>query len=157
MAHPQHEFVRQRYNFSCGYCGVSETETGGELTVDHFQPVSAGGTDDDDNLVYACFRCNIYKSDFWRDSETSLYRLLQPMRDDFSLHFRQEETTGLLLPLTETGQFHLTLLHLNRPPLVQRRLRLYLTNAMLDLHEQEIAELERIIRLQETYIAVLES
>ena len=36
MAHPRHEEVRRRYGLRCGYCGVSEAETGGELTVDHF-------------------------------------------------------------------------------------------------------------------------
>jgi hypothetical protein len=58
MAHPRHEEVRERYGRCCGYCGVSETETGGELTIDHFRPVSASGDDSADNLVYACFRCN---------------------------------------------------------------------------------------------------
>jgi HNH endonuclease len=156
MAHSKHELVRQRYNFSCGYCGVTEVETGGELTVDHFQPTSADGTDDDDNLVYACFRCNLYKSDFWPDSETPEYRLLHPLLDDLTLHLAQDRETGLLLPLTDTGRFHLTLLHLNRPPLVQRRLRLYLMDAMLFLREQEVVELERIIEIQEEYIVVLE-
>jgi hypothetical protein len=126
------------------------------LTVDHFQPTSAEGGDDDDNLVYACFRCNIHKSDFWRDSETPVNRLLHPRLDDVTLHFQEDETTGVLLPLTETGGFHITLLHLNRPALIQRRLRLHLTNAILRIHEQEIAELEQIIRIQEAYISLLE-
>jgi hypothetical protein len=26
--------------------------------------VSPGGDDGDDNLVYACFRCNLFKADF---------------------------------------------------------------------------------------------
>ena len=32
------EKVRQRANFACEYCGVSETDTGDKLTVDHFNP-----------------------------------------------------------------------------------------------------------------------
>lgn len=64
MPHPRHQEVRQRYQRCCGYCGVTETEGGGELTVDHFRPVSAGGDDREENLVYACFRCNLYKGDF---------------------------------------------------------------------------------------------
>lgn len=63
VPHPKHERVRQRYDGRCGYCGLSEVDAGGELTVDHFRPVAAGGGDDDDNLVYACFRCNLYKGD----------------------------------------------------------------------------------------------
>ncbi len=56
MAHPSHEEVRRRYRQACGYCGVSETDAGGALTVDHYRPVADGGDDSEDNLVYACFR-----------------------------------------------------------------------------------------------------
>ncbi len=61
MAHPKLQTVRERYAFCCGYCGVSEADVGGELTVDHFRPVSAGVDHSDENLVYACVRCNQYK------------------------------------------------------------------------------------------------
>lgn len=46
--------LRQRYVFRCGYCGVTETEAGTELTEDHYQPVVRGGTNDLDNIAYAC-------------------------------------------------------------------------------------------------------
>lgn len=58
MSHPLFEAVQQRYRRSCGYCGVTETTAGGELTLDHYRPRSAGGSDDFDNLVYACIKCN---------------------------------------------------------------------------------------------------
>lgn len=61
MAHPQLPEIRARYGFRCGYCGVTEIDTGGELTVDHFRPLSAGGDNSEINLVYACVRCNQYK------------------------------------------------------------------------------------------------
>ncbi len=32
------ELVRQRAHFACEFCGVTETDVGGELTIDHFQP-----------------------------------------------------------------------------------------------------------------------
>lgn len=48
------EQVRQRANFACEYCGVTETDTGGQLTIDHFHPRSKGGDDDLDNLLYCC-------------------------------------------------------------------------------------------------------
>lgn len=35
--------VRQRANYACEFCSVSETDSGGELTIDHFQPVAKGG------------------------------------------------------------------------------------------------------------------
>jgi hypothetical protein len=50
MAHPKLQMVRTRYAFCCGYCGVSEADAGGELTVGHFHPVAAGGDHSDENL-----------------------------------------------------------------------------------------------------------
>lgn len=34
--------VRQRAEGACEYCGVTETDSGGPLTVDHFQPQARG-------------------------------------------------------------------------------------------------------------------
>lgn len=64
MAHPKLETVRQRYGGRCGYCGVTEIDAGAELTVDHYRPSSAGGDEADDNLIYACTKCNLYKGEF---------------------------------------------------------------------------------------------
>ena len=52
--------LRQLYRFRCGYCGVSETEAGAELTVDHFQPRSVQGADTVANCVYCCHACNAF-------------------------------------------------------------------------------------------------
>lgn len=37
--------IRQRANFRCEFCGVTETDVGGELTIDHFKPLKSGGAD----------------------------------------------------------------------------------------------------------------
>jgi 5-methylcytosine-specific restriction endonuclease McrA len=59
------EQVRRRANFACEFCGASETDVGGQLTIDHFQPKSKGGNDSLENLLYSCIRCNQYKQDYW--------------------------------------------------------------------------------------------
>jgi hypothetical protein len=110
---------RLRYDFRCGYCGVSETNLGAEMTVDHFQPRVHGGDDSHDNLVYCCHACNEFKGDYWQ-VEPDL-RLLHPLLDDLTLHYR-EQADGTLLALTERGANHLQVLHLNRPELVAFRL-----------------------------------
>ncbi len=46
------ESIRRRASFACEFCGVSETDVGGLLTVDHFHPKAKGGSDDPDNLIY---------------------------------------------------------------------------------------------------------
>jgi CRISPR/Cas system Type II protein with McrA/HNH and RuvC-like nuclease domain len=125
LAHPKHKQVRQRDDFRCGYCEVSEVDTGGELSVDHYQPSSAGADDSDENLVYACFKCNQFKGDFFptpEEREKGL-RVLHPRVDDIASHLRENQATGEREPLTETGRFHITLLQLNRPALVAHRLK----------------------------------
>ena len=134
MAHPKHQYVRERFNYHCGYCGVSEVDAGGELTVDHYQPVSAHGDDSDTNLVYACVRCNLYKSDYWPTPQEAAagLRVLHPLRDDLALHLR-ENVSGHLEALTDSGRAHLSILKLNRSQLVAYRLREKAT-------QQQIAE-----------------
>lgn len=46
-----------RLEGACWFCG------GGAETVDHAKPRSRGGSNRDDNLYPACFRCNNLKSD----------------------------------------------------------------------------------------------
>jgi 5-methylcytosine-specific restriction endonuclease McrA len=59
------ELVRATYNYQCGYCGVTEMLAGGRLEIDHFHPVSHGGLESTDNLIYACTTCNRFKGDYW--------------------------------------------------------------------------------------------
>lgn len=113
--------VRTAYDGRCGYCGVHETSVGGELEVDHFHPQAAGGSDDVENLVYACTACNRFKGDYAPapNAPVSL-QLIHPLRDDLSVHV-EETAHGRLVGLTPRGWFHIQRLHLNRPLLVERR------------------------------------
>ena len=160
MSRPLFEAVREHYRQSCGYCGVTETTVGGELTLDHYRPRAAGGSDELDNLVYACIKCNQYKSDFWPD-DVDLdqgRRLLQPGIDDVSMHLFEDEATGRLQGLTPTGVFHILVLRLNRQQLVAHRVARRLQKVLEEkvrLLEQQNAELERTIAAQERYLDVL--
>ena len=160
MAHPKHEQVRRRYRERCGYCGVAEIDAAGELTVDHHRPTSSGGDDSDDNLVYCCSRCNLYKGDFFPSEEDQQHnrRVLHPLKDELEKFVRYNEDTGELEPLTDTGKFHITLLHLNRPALVAYRNRqryFALLAARRELIEAENLQLRAVISAQEQYIALL--
>ena len=110
--------VRSIYVMRCGYCGLSEAEIGAELTFDHFQPRSAGGSDEAENTVYACHACNEFKGDFWGDTDDT--RLLHPLRDDLKLHIR-ERGDGMLEGITSAGKRYINQLQLNRTPLVLYR------------------------------------
>ena len=160
MAHPRHARVRQRYHYRCGYCGVSEADTGGELTVDHYRPRAADGDESAINLVYACIKCNQFKGNFFPNADDLQHgrRVLHPMQDDFSVHLCENAQTGHLEPLTETGRFFITLLQLNRPALVEHRLRRWLAALLAEkqrILEAENAQLRAIIAAQERYVAHL--
>lgn len=115
------EQVRQRANFACEFCGVTEMDTGGELTLDHYQPQAKGGQDSLDNLLYCCARCNQYKADYWQVKLDDPV-LWNPRREPASQHFLELDD-GTLHPLTTIATFTLKRLRLNRAPLVAYRLR----------------------------------
>ena len=124
---------------------MSEESAGGELTIDHYQPVSAGGDNSDDNLVYACWRCNLYKSDNFPSAAGIAigYGLLHPLLDDVSAHILANEITGDPEPRTETGHFHILTLHLNRPALIIHRQRYWLRSLSDDALRMNVEDVQR--------------
>lgn len=82
-----------RDKFTCVYCGyVADTfEKWRYLTVDHFKPRSAGGTDDQSNLVTACVDCNLIKSgEVFPTLEAARVKMrayLAKERADYDKHF----------------------------------------------------------------------
>lgn len=114
------EQVRQRADFACEFCGVRENDAAGQLTIDHFQPKSAGGEDSLENLLYCCMRCNLYKSDYWPSTPDSPV-LWNPRLEPSTKHF-VELDDGMFYPLSTKGAFTLQRLRLNRPPLIAYRL-----------------------------------
>lgn len=51
--------IYERDAGACQYCGDTE----GPFHVDHIEPLSRGGSHDDDNLCLACRTCNLSKKD----------------------------------------------------------------------------------------------
>jgi hypothetical protein len=48
--------IFKRDQFTCRYCGNKSPKA--ILEIDHLHPLSAGGTDDPENLITACYECN---------------------------------------------------------------------------------------------------
>ena len=113
--------MRERAGFACEYCGVTETDAAGLLTVDHFQPQAQSGPDTLDNLLYCCTRCNQYKADYWPPT-TNDPALWNPRLTPADTHF-VTLADGQLFALTPIGTFTLWRLRLNRPQLVAHRLQ----------------------------------
>ena len=128
----------------------------GELTVDHYQPVSKGGDNQNENLVYACVRCNLYKSDYWatEDDINAGHFVLHPQHDKIEQHFQENELTGELEALTETGQFHITLLDLNRLQLIAHRQRVWIQSLSDEIQhslQKELSDLKTELQAYTRY------
>ena len=85
--------VEVRAGRRCEYCRLHSALQGATFHVDHIQPLSAGGTDDFENLSCACPTCNLAKSNraTLADPETGdLVPMFHPRRDNWSDHFRFE-------------------------------------------------------------------
>jgi hypothetical protein len=150
--------VRQQYNFACGYCGVSEIDVGSELEIDHFHPISQGGSDELENLVYACPACNRNKATYWPAPDTPTHlNLLHPLTDNLETHIRLLPD-GYLAGLTSRGWFHIEWLHLNRLQLVALRQKQTLyqrTQALIEEMQQINRQLQNLIAAQEQELDIL--
>jgi hypothetical protein len=143
------EQVRTRAGFAYEYCGVTETDAGGLLTVDHCRPKVRGGTDALDNLLYCCYRCNLYKADYWPEQPTGP-RLWDPRQEPRSVHFLTL-LDGTLYAITAVGQITLRRLRLNRPALVAYRLRARERNEpehLLERYRDLVTSLEQLYEQQ---------
>lgn len=141
--------VRERANYACEYCEVTENDSAGQLTVDHFHPQSLGGSDTLDNLIYCCNRRNQYKADYWpRDAGAPT--LWNPRNQSIADHF-VELADGRLFALTNVGRFSLQPLNLNRPPLIAYRLqkRQRVEEQQLLSRYRDIVHLLQQLRVQE--------
>jgi hypothetical protein len=127
------EQVRQRAQYACEFCGITEIDVGGMLTIDHFQPRTKAGSDTLENLIYACITCNQYKQDYWPRTEIAPI-LWNPRQESASQHFVEQED-GQLTALTPTGVFTIKRLRLNRSQLIAARQR-----------RQQQLQVERLLR-----------
>jgi HNH endonuclease len=148
------EVVRTRAGFACEYCGVTETDCGGPLTIDHHCPQAHGGGDVPDNLVYCCWRCNLHKAAYWPSGPTD--RVLWNPRDVSRDRDLLLLADGHLYARTPTGEFTLARLRLNRPALVAhrvRRLSQIAEQGLLDRYRDLLTLLEQ---MQQRHTALLE-
>jgi HNH endonuclease len=144
------EQVRQRAQCACEFCGITEIDTGGLLTIDHFQPRSKTGSDVLENLIYACITCNQYKQDYWPATEAAPI-FWNPRQEPASQHFVEQEN-GELTALTPVGVFTIRRLRLNRSQLIaarQRRQQQLQVERLLQRY-QELTTLQAQINIQLT-------
>lgn len=75
-----------RDGLSCVYCGDS-IDDGIVLTLDHFIPISRGGTHKSSNLITACVKCNCSRQDrYAREFIEQVAGYLNRNADDIHRH-----------------------------------------------------------------------
>ena len=117
------QFVRNRAERRCEYCGISEDH---DLVlpfhIEHIQARKHGGGDEEENLALACHHCNLCKGPNLSgvDPKTnSVTELFHPRREKWESHFAQ--TGGVIERRTKTGRATVVVLAFNRPDRVELR------------------------------------
>jgi HNH endonuclease len=108
--------VRQRANALCEYCHSSEEASTTRFTIDHRQPRSRQGSDDLENLVLACHRCNLRRYNFITaiDPQTKEdVSLFNPRVQEWSEHFAWSADGLRIVGQTAIGRATCSRLDLN--------------------------------------------
>ncbi|ELR96481.1 HNH endonuclease [Gloeocapsa sp. PCC 73106] len=101
------QLVRKRANFLCEYCHSPEAASAALFEIDHIQPRSYGGSNEQDNLALACQRCNGYRYNFTTgvDPETQAeLNLFNPRRQFWREHFIWTIDALRIIGVTPTGR-----------------------------------------------------
>jgi hypothetical protein len=118
------EAVILRAGFCCEYCQSQDKFSPNSFTIDHVLPSEAGGTDEIENLAYACFLCNRLKSNkttvFDAMSKTNV-AMFNPRIHNWQEHFIWNGDYLRIIGLTPTGRGTVEVLQLNRKKLLDYR------------------------------------
>ena len=114
-------------NRSKGYCEYYKypSDFSTELfSIEHIIPRSKNGSDELDNLAYACIGCNIYKSDktaFIDVVSQIVHPLFNPRNMNWIDHFIWDESLTVIIGKTAIGRATIEALKLNRRPVKNLR------------------------------------
>ena len=109
--------VRERAEDRCEYCRLRQEHAPlWRHQVEHIIARKHGGTDDLNNLAWACVRCNLSKASnlSGRDSDTGrIVNLFDPRQQTWWDHFAYDGAE--IVGLTPTGRATVTVLNMNEP------------------------------------------
>ncbi len=144
------EQVEQDFYCLCGYCGKDGSVLHQKFQLDHFVPKSLDKSREKDyyNLVLACQRCNLSKSDKWPTGDIALPHdgekgFVDPADSEFDEHLERSEE-GYVVGKTAVGDSMRNMLHLDI-----RRTDIYWKAAQLRMQLKELEMLYREGKLTE--------
>lgn len=134
--------LEEDFQFLCGYCGKDGKIMREKFHIDHFVPKSLDKERENDyyNLVLACSKCNLSKSDKWpagdkRYSYNAEEGFVDPVSDEYDQHMQRNED-GFVVGITSVGKSMCNMLHLDI-----RRTDLYWKISVL---RDKLTELEKL-------------
>src|SRR5438046_2029708 len=118
--------VRQRAGNRCEYCGLSQDRTPfASFHVEHIIARQHGGSDDEDNLAWACRHCNFHKGPNLTGIDPAtgeIVPLYHPRRDTWEEHFAVRDRK--MVGLTPVGRTTVRVLQMNLPARLDLRAEL---------------------------------
>lgn len=127
------DILCQDFHYMCGYCGKNGRRMHQKFHIDHFVPKKRAPKRENDyyNLVYACPKCNLSKSDKWPTDDIEkpndgITGFVDPATDEFDKHMIRNKQ-GYVVGITLLGQNMCRLLNLDirRTDLYWKISRLY--------------------------------
>lgn len=118
------EQVAKRAKNCCEYCKARADFANFPFVVEHIIPKSLDGTDDLDNLAYACGFCNgakYNKINAFDSITQTVVRLFHPRKDKWSQHFRWNTTETVIVGYSAIGRATVYCLKMNMTAAVNLR------------------------------------
>lgn len=111
------EYLLEDFYWMCGYCGKSGEIMHQKFHIDHFIPQSLAPelTNDYNNLILACPKCNCTKSNKWPTKDKKVHNdghigFVDPATDEFDQHIERDDQ-GYIHGITELGRHMCKNLH----------------------------------------------
>ena len=119
---PVRDLVRTRAQGQCEYCHKPDRYSPHTPQIDHIIPRKHNGTDDPENLAWACFQCNVCKgTDFAAINEQTgeMIRLFNPRIQNWDDHFLLDDAE--MVGKTAIGRVTIRILQMNHPDQIETR------------------------------------
>lgn len=118
------EFISSRAQNCCEYCKCLKKYSPQPFVREHIIPISLGGSDDLDNLAYACGGCNGHKYNKVEGIDlvnSKTVPLFHPRNDEWTSHFTWDDEFLCVIGKTSVGRATVNTLKLNRQELINIR------------------------------------
>jgi hypothetical protein len=137
------EHIAQRAHFCCEYCLSQYLLSNDDFSVEHIIARAQGGSDDADNLAFACQGCNNRKYTAIEAIDPitgETFSLYHPRYNAWNSHFTWSDNFDEIIGITPTGRATVERLGLNRPRLVNLRRALRIAGVHPPSHHLPVKE-----------------